>query len=168
MAMRRLGDPILNDLLLMLQGRRLNDLTPAAQSRYIKHLDRIDGELATARKNGGSIPLAFNDESVLITRAELDTLRGQAAKLTAALASTTALLNTAEADQATLRGFGDTLFADFAMDLALIESTAEGPAAAALDLLRAFKADLDRLVGAPVQASAHDNPSPTKANRRSR
>lgn len=166
MAMRRLSDPILNDLLLMLQGRRLNDLTPAAQSRYIKHLDRIDQELATARANGGSIPLAFNDDSVLITKMELDHLRGQVAQLTTACENGDVALALAEGDVATLRGFGDTLFTEFSADLALVSPEATGPAEAAIELLRAFKADLDRVVGVPVQTSA-EPPSP-KANRRSR
>ena len=159
MAMRKLADPILNDLLLMLQGRRLTDLTPTAQSRYIKHLDRIDGELEAARFNGGSIPLAFNDEAVLITKAEIEQVRGAVVRLQEALAAAHQELIPVTAKATALDQFSDVLFAEFGEH---IPDGATDALDAALRLLR-----LDAASAAVVQTSAGKAPSPT-GHRRSR
>jgi hypothetical protein len=131
MPMRKLADPILNDLLLMLQARRYNDLTPTAVSRYARHLDRLDKELAEQR--GGRPAPAFDDDVLMIRASEhrrLVALAAQAELLERAADAKTAAVTDIER-------FADVLLTEFADVL-------PGGATAldcALALLRAWRPD---------------------------
>lgn len=83
MTMRKLGDPILNDLMLMVQGRKASNLSGAAITRYVQHLDRLDRELAEARAGSGISPAGVNDELITITRRQFTDLEAEVKRLAA-------------------------------------------------------------------------------------
>jgi hypothetical protein len=81
MTMRKLADPILNDLMLMVQARKASNLSGAAITRYVQHLDRIDRELEAARVATGSIPAQVMDELVTVPRRVLEEQRAELRRL---------------------------------------------------------------------------------------
>lgn len=83
MTMRKLGDPILNDLLLMVQGRRAANLSGQAITRYVQHLDRLDRELAAVRAGSGISPAGVHDEVIEITRRQFNDLEAEIKRLAA-------------------------------------------------------------------------------------
>ena len=149
MAMRRLADPVLNDLLLMVSGRRNTELTGAAISRYVAHLDRIDRELAEARTESGAPPLAFGDDTVTVSLKQLHALEGHLADVSAQLRAATALVSAKTTAAADVEAFAATLLSEFADVIPNDVKTAHD---AALALLRAWRED--RLE--PAQAVAHE------------
>src|SRR5258705_12776884 len=82
MSMRQLYDPILNDILLLVQGRKHQALSPMAVTRYQQHLDRLDVELRAARVKSKKPALAYGDTQVAVASSTLGDLHKRIADLT--------------------------------------------------------------------------------------
>ena len=135
MATRKLDDPILNDLALMVQGRRFNALTPSAVTRYMTHLDRLDRELAIAR--GGAPAPNFHNELHSQATAQLSHMTAEIEHLRLTMRDTAehaARLDVVRGDMLRLEG---ALFEEFSADIA--QATETNAVDLVLTLLRRWK-----------------------------
>lgn len=154
MTMRKLNDPILNDLMLMVQGRKASNLSSQAITRYVQHIDRLDAELEDARSRTGKPRQAYGDDVEVVTTTELGQLRAAAGALATVVADAEALRATADAATRELAEFSATLLTRFSPRLMKIQATTAPDAA--LQLLAVLDQEAQDLAAqlAALQASA--------------
>jgi hypothetical protein len=142
MALRRLADPILNDLVLMINGRKNVDLASPAVSRYTLHLARLDDELAAARQHSGNYPIRADDTVVTIAVRELNELKGAIVTAREQRQAHEAEAGDLRLAKAAYEALINTLFGEFGDELRTLE--APTPTDAILALLRAWRPDVGR------------------------
>jgi hypothetical protein len=151
MTMRKLADPILNDLMLMVQARKTSDLSGAAITRYVQHLDRLDRELEAARVATGSIPAAVMDDVVTVPRRVLEEQRAELRRLADLNQEGVGIVAGAHALKLQIDRLADALFAHFAADIRPEDGT--NPVDVAIALLSRLKEPTDE---SESQANAGD------------
>lgn len=152
MAAPTLGDPILNDLSLMVQGKK-KDFSHQTVTRYLTHLQRLDGELKDARKGSGNIAIGINSEVVKISSERLRATEQELAHLRQALVNTTEQALAYDKAGQALKGLEQALFEEFGDDLATVDGQTSTDIV--LGLLRKWRPSAEK---SPEGHERHDPP----------